>query len=75
MGEESSNSNSYDVRQQTPIACTGNTRSLADVKFCQVQEPDYSFRKSSVSACHDRMPMTRDGVLGNSIRTQIGRSN
>lgn len=72
MGEEVSSSNSNTVRRQIPIVCPGHTRPLADIQFCQVQEPDESYRTLLVSACHDRTPMVRDGITGDWIGSFVG---
>mmetsp|Transcript_20149 Transcript_20149/g.25978 ORF Transcript_20149/g.25978 Transcript_20149/m.25978 type:complete len:333 (-) Transcript_20149:42-1040(-) len=55
--------------KQIPIVCPGHTRPLAEVQFCHVAEEDRTFL---VSACHDRLPMVRDGTTGDWIGTFEG---
>jgi len=56
-------------KRQIPIVCPGHTRPLAEVQFTNVKEENRTFL---VSACHDKLPMVRDGVTGNWIGTFIG---
>jgi len=55
--------------RQIPIVCPGHTRPLTELQFCNVQEEDRTFL---ISACHDRMPMVRDGSSGDWIGTFSG---
>ena len=55
--------------RQIPIVCPGHTRPLAELQFVYVAEED---RTLLVSACHDRMPMVRDGNSGDWIGTFAG---
>lgn len=57
--------------RQIPIVCPGHTRPLAELQFCSVADKDES-RTFLVSACHDKMPMLRDGVTGDWIGTFAG---
>jgi len=56
-------------KRQIPIVCPGHTRPLAEVQFTNVKEENRIFL---VSACHDKLPMLRDGVTGNWIGTFMG---
>lgn len=55
--------------RQIPIVCPGHTRPLAELQFCHVKEEHRTFL---VSACHDKMPMLRDGTSGDWIGTFAG---
>jgi len=57
--------------RQIPIVCPGHTRPLAELQFLAVKDEDES-RTFLVSACHDKMPMLRDGVSGDWIGTFAG---
>ena len=54
-------------KKQIPIVCPGHTRPLAELQFCRADN-----RIFLVSACHDRLPMMRDGVSGDWIGTWKG---
>lgn len=69
--------------KQIPIVCPGHTRPLAELQFCQAGRISGCFcavslthftddRLLLVSACHDRLPMLRDGVTGDWIGTWNG---
>lgn len=65
--------------KQIPIVCPGHTRPLAELQYVHVDNNDddtnTADNSSSVfllSACHDKMPMIRDGVTGNWIGTWMG---
>lgn len=53
--------------RQIPIVCPGHTRPLAELQFCSCDD-----RTFLISACHDRMPMMRDGLTGDWIGTFSG---
>lgn len=53
--------------RQIPIVCPGHTRPLAELQFCSCDD-----RTFLISACHDRMPMVRDGLTGDWIGTFAG---
>ena len=55
--------------RQIPIVCPGHTRPLAELQFCYVEDEKRTFL---VSACHDKMPMIRDGASGDWIGTWVG---
>mmetsp|Transcript_4192 Transcript_4192/g.8724 ORF Transcript_4192/g.8724 Transcript_4192/m.8724 type:complete len:337 (+) Transcript_4192:136-1146(+) len=55
--------------RQIPIVCPGHTRPLAEVQFCHIPEENRTFL---ISACHDRLPMLRDGTTGDWIGTFAG---
>lgn len=57
--------------RQIPIVCPGHTRPLAELQFCALNDNDES-RTFLISACHDKMPMLRDGVSGDWIGTFAG---
>mmetsp|Transcript_10011 Transcript_10011/g.15004 ORF Transcript_10011/g.15004 Transcript_10011/m.15004 type:complete len:332 (-) Transcript_10011:227-1222(-) len=57
--------------RQIPIVCPGHTRPLAELQFCAVDDEEEQ-RTFLVSACHDKMPMLRDGVSGDWIGTFKG---
>lgn len=62
------------AQRQIPLGCPGHTRPLAEVQFLAVKEngnTDES-RILLVSACHDKMPMMRDGLTGDWIGTFEG---
>ena len=56
-------------RTQIPIVCPGHTRPLAELQYLWNEEEKRSFL---VSACHDKMPMLRDGTSGDWIGTLQG---
>lgn len=57
-------------RTQIPIVCPGHTRPLAELQYLTVpNEPD---RFLLLSACHDKLPMFRDGKSGDWIGTLQG---
>jgi len=55
--------------RQIPIVCPGHTRPLAELQYCHIKEENRTFL---VSACHDKMPMVRDGNSGDWIGTFAG---
>jgi serine-threonine kinase receptor-associated protein len=55
--------------RQIPIVCPGHTRPLTEIQFCYLPNEN---RTLMVSACHDRMPMMRDGISGDWIGTFVG---
>eukprot|EP00568_Trieres_chinensis_P002930 CAMPEP_0183308544 /NCGR_PEP_ID=MMETSP0160_2-20130417/22323_1 /TAXON_ID=2839 ORGANISM="Odontella Sinensis, Strain Grunow 1884" /NCGR_SAMPLE_ID=MMETSP0160_2 /ASSEMBLY_ACC=CAM_ASM_000250 /LENGTH=318 /DNA_ID=CAMNT_0025472403 /DNA_START=50 /DNA_END=1006 /DNA_ORIENTATION=- len=57
--------------RQIPIVCPGHTRPLAELQFCAVDDEN-EHRAFLVSACHDKLPMLRDGVSGDWIGTFAG---
>jgi len=57
--------------RQIPIVCPGHTRPLADIQFYSIDD-DVETQTLLASACHDRMPMIRDGVSGDWIGTFTG---
>mmetsp|Transcript_16867 Transcript_16867/g.36668 ORF Transcript_16867/g.36668 Transcript_16867/m.36668 type:complete len:336 (+) Transcript_16867:122-1129(+) len=63
-------------KRQIPIVCPGHTRPLAELQFTQItdpaEEPGSNPRTFLVSACHDKMPMMRDGATGDWIGTWKG---
>lgn len=65
----SNNVSASEKGRQIPIVCPGHTRPLAELEFCYVKDEDRTFL---VSACHDKMPMLRDGSTGNWIGTFAG---
>jgi len=69
--ETPSSSNAGGGPRRIPIVCPGHTRPLAELQFCHVrsEEEDRTFL---ISACHDRMPMVRDGTTGDWIGTFAG---
>ena len=52
--------------KQIPIVCPGHTRPLAELQFLSI---DNNNNKETllISACHDRMPMLRNGTSGDWI--------
>ncbi len=56
-------------RTQIPIVCPGHTRPLAELQYLSIPSEN---RTLLVSACHDRMPMLRDGQSGDWIGTFQG---
>ena len=61
-------------KRQIPIVCPGHTRPLAELQFTQITDPaeEPNPRTFLVSACHDKMPMMRDGASGDWIGTWKG---
>lgn len=55
--------------RQIPIVCPGHTRPLAELQFVHIAEEQRTFL---LSACHDKMPMMRDGASGDWIGTWQG---
>ncbi|EEC46172.1 predicted protein [Phaeodactylum tricornutum CCAP 1055/1] len=55
--------------RKIPIVCPGHTRPLAELQFCYIAPEQRTFL---VSACHDRLPMLRDGTSGDWIGTFVG---
>lgn len=55
--------------RQIPIVCPGHTRPLAELQFVDLPSESRTFL---LSACHDRMPMMRDGSSGDWIGTWNG---
>jgi serine-threonine kinase receptor-associated protein len=56
-------------RTQIPIVCPGHTRPLAELQYLWNEEEQ---RTLLLSACHDKMPMLRDGTSGDWIGTFQG---
>ena len=56
-------------RTQIPIVCPGHTRPLAELQFLFHPQEQRTFL---LSACHDKMPMVRDGTCGDWIGTFSG---
>jgi len=56
-------------RTQIPIVCPGHTRPLAELQYLSIPSEKRSFL---LSACHDKMPMLRDGQSGDWIGTFQG---
>lgn len=54
--------------RQIPIVCPGHTRPLAELQFLTVKDNVTLL----MSACHDKLPMVRDGVTGDWIGTLAG---
>jgi serine-threonine kinase receptor-associated protein len=50
--------------KQIPIVCPGHTRPLAELQYLSIPSEN---RNLLMSACHDKMPMIRDGKSGNWI--------
>jgi serine-threonine kinase receptor-associated protein len=57
--------------KQIPIVCPGHTRPLAELQYIHVST-DVEDRTLLLSACHDKMPMLRDGESGDWIGTFSG---
>jgi len=55
--------------KQIPIVCPGHTRPLAELQYLSIPSEN---RNLLLSACHDKMPMLRDGKSGNWIGTFQG---
>lgn len=51
-------------RTQIPIVCPGHTRPLAELQYLYLKEEE---RALLLSACHDKVPMLRDGTSGDWI--------
>lgn len=62
--------------KQIPIVCPGHTRPLAELQYINVDNDDNNTAESSsvflLSACHDKMPMIRNGTTGDWIGTWMG---
>ena len=59
--------------RQIPIVMPGHTRPLAELQWSTVDEPQLPEKRTLlVSACHDKMPMLRDGATGDWIGTFAG---
>eukprot|EP00591_Stephanopyxis_turris_P010911 CAMPEP_0195510290 /NCGR_PEP_ID=MMETSP0794_2-20130614/2974_1 /TAXON_ID=515487 /ORGANISM="Stephanopyxis turris, Strain CCMP 815" /LENGTH=333 /DNA_ID=CAMNT_0040637677 /DNA_START=46 /DNA_END=1047 /DNA_ORIENTATION=+ len=58
--------------RQIPIVCPGHTRPLAELQFLAVSDENTDSRTFLVSACHDKLPMLRDGITGDWIGTFAG---
>jgi serine-threonine kinase receptor-associated protein len=56
-------------RTQIPIVCPGHTRPLAELQYLWNEDEQRTFL---LSACHDKMPMLRDGSTGDWIGTFQG---
>lgn len=56
-------------RTQIPIVCPGHTRPLAELQYLYNPQEQRTFL---LSACHDKMPMLRDGISGDWIGTFQG---
>eukprot|EP00590_Aulacoseira_subarctica_P008392 CAMPEP_0172414790 /NCGR_PEP_ID=MMETSP1064-20121228/1410_1 /TAXON_ID=202472 /ORGANISM="Aulacoseira subarctica , Strain CCAP 1002/5" /LENGTH=358 /DNA_ID=CAMNT_0013151613 /DNA_START=35 /DNA_END=1111 /DNA_ORIENTATION=+ len=74
MAELESQHQQSSGQRQIPIVCPGHTRPLAEVQFCAVidDEKENKNRILLVSACHDKLPMMRDGSTGDWIGTFEG---
>jgi serine-threonine kinase receptor-associated protein len=57
--------------KQIPIVCPGHTRPLAELQYIHISS-DVEDRTFLLSACHDKMPMLRDGATGDWIGTFQG---
>ncbi|GKY98151.1 hypothetical protein MPSEU_000772900 [Mayamaea pseudoterrestris] len=55
--------------QVIPIVCPGHTRPLAELQFLHLPDENKTLL---VSACHDKLPMLRDGLSGDWIGTLQG---
>lgn len=60
--------------KQIPIVCPGHTRPLAELQYVDIVEDNTAEGSKTflLSACHDKMPMIRDGGSGNWIGTWMG---
>jgi len=61
--------------KQIPIVCPGHTRPLAELQYVLINDNDNTTENSNtylLSACHDKMPMLRDGLTGDWIGTFCG---
>eukprot|EP00536_Pseudo-nitzschia_multiseries_P001823 jgi/Psemu1/251040/estExt_Genewise1Plus.C_230165 len=65
--------------KQIPIVCPGHTRPLAELQYVHVDTHDTVSTTTAdgpgvylLSACHDKMPMIRDGASGDWIGTWMG---
>jgi len=58
--------------KQIPIVCPGHTRPLAELQYVDVAEDTGGIKTFLLSACHDKMPMIRDGGNGDWIGTWKG---
>ena len=65
--DASSTTNKSSASRQIPIVCPGHTRPLAELQFLSCDDTTFL-----ISACHDRMPMVRDGLSGDWIGTFSG---
>lgn len=64
---------SIEQRRQVPIVCPGHTRPLAELQFCAIDTEEEK-RNFLISACHDKMPMLRDGSTGDWHGTFMGHN-
>ena len=55
--------------RQIPIVCPGHTRPLAELQFVSMKDDGTTLL---ISACHDKLPMVRDGRTGDWIGTLAG---
>eukprot|EP00531_Pseudo-nitzschia_arenysensis_P019329 CAMPEP_0116134740 /NCGR_PEP_ID=MMETSP0329-20121206/10812_1 /TAXON_ID=697910 /ORGANISM="Pseudo-nitzschia arenysensis, Strain B593" /LENGTH=315 /DNA_ID=CAMNT_0003629481 /DNA_START=148 /DNA_END=1095 /DNA_ORIENTATION=+ len=55
--------------KQIPIVCPGHTRPLAELQYVRIANSAEDFL---LSACHDKMPMIRNGGTGDWIGTWMG---
>lgn len=59
--------------KQIPVVCPGHTRPLAELQYIHItNEEAKEDRTFLLSACHDKMPMMRDGNTGDWIGTWAG---
>mmetsp|Transcript_645 Transcript_645/g.1551 ORF Transcript_645/g.1551 Transcript_645/m.1551 type:complete len:349 (+) Transcript_645:158-1204(+) len=65
--------------KQIPIVCPGHTRPLAELQYVHVADVNNNNNSAAtttttylLSACHDKMPMIRDGGTGDWIGTWVG---
>ena len=70
--------------KQIPIVCPGHTRPLAELQYVHVTNDNDTNNAAGtaagadnsniflLSACHDKMPMIRDGLTGDWIGTWVG---
>lgn len=73
-----SSSTAQQPPKQIPIVCPGHTRPLAELQYIHIGASnngggdDNEDRTFLLSACHDKMPMLRDGTTGDWIGTFQG---